>query len=116
MLHLSQVPPLTDSLTQLTFFLSIVLLPWLEHRVLSIAIHAKPVLCIVDLNEVLDQLVISLVDNAALGLVGSEDSVVVEGVIDDGEACCLGENSYHFNIIPSVNLWNIFNACRGIFL
>ena len=61
-------------------------LPLLEHRQVRVAIHAQPVLCIVDWYQVSDQLLVRLSDVPAFSLLRSEDKVVVERIVHDGEA------------------------------
>lgn len=65
----------------------------LEHGQVRVAVHAQPVLGVVDVDQVPDELVVRLADQAALALVGAEDHVVVERVVDHREAQVLQVHS-----------------------
>lgn len=57
----------------------------LEHGKVRVAVHAEPVLGVVDVDQVSDQLLVGLADQAALTLVRPEHHVVVQRVVDHRE-------------------------------
>ena len=64
------------------------LLPvFVEHGELRVSVHAEPVLSVVNGNQVLDQLVVRLANDATLALVRTKHCVIVERIIDHWKAC-----------------------------
>jgi len=67
-------------------FVPLHVLALLEHRQVRVAVHAEPVLSVVDGNQIGDKRFVRLPDVAAFALLGTKDHVVVEGVVHDGKA------------------------------
>ena len=67
-------------------FVPLHVLALLEHRQVRVAVHAEPVLGVVDGNQIGDKRFVRLPDVAAFALLGTKDHVVVEGVVHDGKA------------------------------
>ena len=57
-----------------------------EHGQLRVPVHAQPVLGVVDGDEVRDELVVGLADDAPLPLFRPEDGVVVQRVVHHRES------------------------------
>ena len=63
------------------------LLPvFVEHGELRVSVHAEPVFGVMNGNQVLDQLIVRLANDATLALVGTKHCVIVERIIDHGKA------------------------------
>lgn len=58
-----------------------------EHRQLGIAIDTEPILCIVNIDQILDELLIRLsADVAAFSLARAEHFVIIQWIVHDGIA------------------------------
>lgn len=64
-----------------TFLLIIKVEEGLEHGELGVTVHAQPVLCVVDGDQVSDQVLVTLTDVASLSLLWTEHCVVVQRVV-----------------------------------
>ena len=56
-----------------------------EHGQLRVAVHAEPVLGVVDGYQVGDELLVRLADVAPLALLRAKHGVVVQGIVHHGE-------------------------------
>ena len=69
----------------LTFGIYIFHFPFerLEHAQICVTIHSEPVLRVVNVNQVPDELIVILANDSSLSFVGPKHVMVVQGVVDN---------------------------------